>query len=137
VFANLFHDLRHALRRLLGAPGFSIAAIGMLALGIGFSVTMFSTLYGVLLRGLPFPHAERLVLLQADSAAQRIPQGQLTAAEGERVVAGTPGFDALAYYVYWSETLDADDGRYTIPLGRVVYIKRFTREARLGFSSGS
>lgn len=34
-------------------------------------------------------------------------------------------------------TLDADDGRYTIPLQRVVYIKRFTREARLGFTSGS
>ena len=32
--------------------------------------------------------------------------------------------------------LDADDGRYTIPLRRVVYMKRFTREARLGFSSG-
>ncbi len=31
-------------------------------------------------------------------------------------------------------TLDADDGRYTIPLRRVVYVKRFTREARLGFS---
>jgi hypothetical protein len=34
-------------------------------------------------------------------------------------------------------TLDADDGRYTIPLARVVYMKRFTREARLGFSSGT
>ena len=33
--------------------------------------------------------------------------------------------------------LDADDGRYTIPLGRVVYMKRFKRVARLGFSSGS
>jgi hypothetical protein len=33
-------------------------------------------------------------------------------------------------------TLDADDGRYTIPLQRVVYVKRFTREARLGFTSG-
>jgi hypothetical protein len=32
-------------------------------------------------------------------------------------------------------TLGADDGRYTIPLQRVVYVKRFTREARLGFSS--
>jgi hypothetical protein len=32
-------------------------------------------------------------------------------------------------------TLDADDGRYTIPLGRVVYVKRFTREARVGFAS--
>jgi hypothetical protein len=34
-------------------------------------------------------------------------------------------------------TLDADDGRYTVPLRRVVYVKRFTREARVGFSSGS
>ena len=33
-------------------------------------------------------------------------------------------------------TLDADDGRYTVALRRVVYVKRFTREARLGFSSG-
>lgn len=32
--------------------------------------------------------------------------------------------------------VDADDGRYTIPLRRVVYVKRYTREARLGFSSG-
>lgn len=33
--------------------------------------------------------------------------------------------------------LDADDGRYTIALKRVVYVKRFTREARLGFTSGA
>jgi hypothetical protein len=34
-------------------------------------------------------------------------------------------------------TLDAEDGRYTVPLGRVVYVKRFTREARVGFSSSA
>lgn len=34
-------------------------------------------------------------------------------------------------------TLDADDGRYTIPLRRVVYVKRFLRQPRVGFSSGS
>jgi hypothetical protein len=34
-------------------------------------------------------------------------------------------------------TLDAEDGRYTIPLARVVYVKRFTRDARVGFTSGS
>jgi hypothetical protein len=32
--------------------------------------------------------------------------------------------------------LEADDGRYTIALRRVVYVKRFTREARVGFSGG-
>jgi len=34
-------------------------------------------------------------------------------------------------------TLDADDGRYTLPLGRIVYVKRFAREAPLGFASDS
>jgi len=32
-----------------------------------------------------------------------------------------------------SLTLEADDGRYSVALSRVVYVKRFTREARLGF----
>ena len=32
--------------------------------------------------------------------------------------------------------LEAEDGRYTISLRRVVYVKRFTREGRVGFSSG-
>ena len=32
--------------------------------------------------------------------------------------------------------LEADDGRYTIALRRVVYVKRFTRDGRVGFSSG-
>ena len=32
--------------------------------------------------------------------------------------------------------LEAEDGRYTVALRRVVYLKRFTREGRVGFSSG-
>jgi hypothetical protein len=32
--------------------------------------------------------------------------------------------------------LDADDGSYTVALRRIVYVKRFTREARVGFSTG-
>jgi hypothetical protein len=44
---------------------------------------------------------------------------------------------ALATRTDGALTLDADDGRYTVPLARIVYVKRFTREARLGFTSGS
>jgi hypothetical protein len=32
--------------------------------------------------------------------------------------------------------LDAEDGRYTIPLARIVYVKRYSREGRVGFSGG-
>ena len=44
---------------------------------------------------------------------------------------------ALASGQDGSLTLDASDGRYVVALGRVVYVKRFARESRVGFGSGS
>ena len=43
---------------------------------------------------------------------------------------------SLDHGVEGSFALEAEDGRYTISLRRVVYVKRFTREGRVGFSSG-
>lgn len=111
MFNSLLQDLRYSACRLRNAPGFSIASIGMLALGIGLSVAMFCTLSGVLLRGLPFPNSERLVMLEADSATQQIEHAHLTGAEAEQLAAGTQGFDALAYFTYWTETTELDGQR--------------------------
>jgi predicted permease len=54
-------DLRQGLRQLLQSPGFSAAAIGSLALGIGLNVTIFSVVNAVLLRGQPLHRPDRLV----------------------------------------------------------------------------
>jgi putative ABC transport system permease protein len=59
---TLLQDLRYAGRTLLRARGFAAIAIITLALGIGGTTAIFSVVDGVLLRPLPFPEAERIVV---------------------------------------------------------------------------
>lgn len=63
MFAGVCDDLRYAVRSLRRTPAFAAAAIATLALGIGATTSVFSTVYGVLLRPLPYPEADRLVRL--------------------------------------------------------------------------
>lgn len=105
-------SMRRALHQLAAAPGFTLASLAMLALGIGLSVAMYSTLDGVLLRGLPFPDGDRVVTIGARQPAQHVEGAQLSIDEAERVVAGTPGFAAIGYFWWSGVTLfDGDHAR--------------------------
>ena len=57
----LGHDFRQGFRMLLRSPGFALAAVATVGLGIGATAAIFSVLYAVVLRPLPFPEPDRLV----------------------------------------------------------------------------
>ncbi|HTY84498.1 MAG TPA: ABC transporter permease [Silvibacterium sp.] len=66
-------DLRIALRTLLRAPGFALAAILVMGLGIGANIALFTVVHSVLLKPLPFKDPERLMRLYEHSTDDKFP----------------------------------------------------------------
>lgn len=91
-------DGRYALRSLRRSPGFAFIAILTLALGIGATTAIYSAVHGVLLRPLPFPDAERLMVLWLDNQREQI-QRDVTSYPTFLDWREAPSFESVAGYL--------------------------------------
>jgi len=75
---SVMQDLRYGTRLLRRSPGLSTISVLALAMGIGLTTTMFSIVYGGILRGLPFEDAERIMHLERNNVERDIQSMEVT-----------------------------------------------------------
>jgi putative ABC transport system permease protein len=114
---SLWQDVRYAFRSLRRAPGFTAIAIGTLALGIGAITAIFSLVQAVVLRPLPFPHADRVV---AVAETWRGRSGGVSAGNFRDLRAASRSFDRLAAVRYTSVNLAERDAPARVQGARVT-----------------
>jgi putative ABC transport system permease protein len=104
--------MRQALRQLLKAPGYTLAAITTLALAIGASTAIFSAVYAVLLKPMPIRDPHQLVVGWGTSAALNMKVIELSYLDIEDIGAATPGIGQVAAVgsSAWTDVLEGDGG---------------------------
>ena len=105
---DLRQDLTYAVRALRAAPGFSIAVVAALALGVGAATGIFSIVNGVLLKPLPFPDPDRIVrLYQVNAKGNRESVSQPNFRDWQ---ARSRAFSAMAIWGKQSATVQTPAG---------------------------
>jgi predicted permease len=97
---KLCSDLRFVLRQLAKSPGFAITAVLMLAFGIGATTAIFSIVEAVLLRPLPFPDSDQLMVLGDKIAGVNVGGDEVgvTVPDIQAYTRQTHGFSSLGGY---------------------------------------
>jgi putative ABC transport system permease protein len=115
---TLRQDLRHAVRRLARSPGFTLAAVVTLALGIGATTAIFSVVDGVLLRPLSYKDPDRIVLVWERFAARHQDRNVVNPGNYLDWRDRASSFTDLAAFTWTAETFTG--GKPEIVQGRAV-----------------
>jgi putative ABC transport system permease protein len=110
MIADLWQDLRFGARMLLKNPGFSLIAVITLGLGIGVNTAIFSVVDAVLLKPLPYPESEQLMMVYGEFPALKTNQMQLSLPEYIDFQQQTHSFAASAVFDNGSANLAPLDG---------------------------
>ncbi|HUB52318.1 MAG TPA: ABC transporter permease, partial [Terracidiphilus sp.] len=115
---HFFHDLRIGVRTLTRTPSFAIVAVFITALGIGASVALFTVVRGVLLRPLPFPDSDRLLMLYEHSNVGDFPYNLVAGGVYSAWNKENSSFSSLALVREDSANLSATGGQLPETLNR-------------------
>ena len=111
---DLGRDVRHAVRGLRRNPGFTATVVVVLALGIGANTAMFSIVYGMLLRPLPYPDPDAIVHVGEVREGQSRSSLFLTNTTLPRIQEEAESFERLAAYEERSVDWLSPDGAVTL-----------------------
>jgi hypothetical protein len=107
---TVLQDLHFGARMLLKNKGFTVVAIFALALGIGTSTAIFSLVDAVLLRPLPYPHAERIVSFEAINPPRGIIDSNVSAPDVVDWKTRSDAFEHLAIFFTTGGVLAPENG---------------------------
>jgi predicted permease len=105
---TVLQDLRYAARGFLCAPGFTIAALLSIAIGVGANTAIFSVVSALLLRPLPYQGADRLTILWNRSPGLGIAEDWFSTAQYFDIRNGHTGFESVAIAIGGNFNLTGD-----------------------------
>ena len=116
-FDNLIRDLKFALRQLAGNPGFALAAISVLTLGIGSAVAIFAYADAALLEPLPYVNPNRL--MSVNESSPRTPRWPLSYPDFLDWQSTNQSFSSLDVYTGTGFLLQSPSGAQSVQAERV------------------
>ena len=105
----MIKDLRYAIRSLLKRPGFLLIAVSTLALGIGATTAMFTVVNSVLLRPLPYPEPEGIIVFEGINPAKGIKASNMSVPDLVDWQQQSQSFEQIAGFFTWSAFLATGD----------------------------
>ncbi len=106
---TLLWDLRYAIRQMLKNPGFALAAIISLALGIGAATAVFSVIYAALISPYPYRDANRIVRLRVTTKTRETGEGVALTGPQIRALQQSPAVEDVIAMGGWSLSLTGGD----------------------------
>jgi putative ABC transport system permease protein len=106
---NFLKDLSYGIRTLRKSPGFTITALITLALGIGATTAIFSVVNAVLLRPLPYPGAEQLVVINSEMRNRKVKDFPIAPADVKDIREQVTALDQVAGVTSFPQPLVEDN----------------------------